>query len=82
MSKANEIEVVTFKLDKATRQLMQGIDNRSEFIRNAILNALDKVCPFCKGSGVLTEHRKQHLVKLTHHHKTEVCKECDEVVYG
>lgn len=80
MSRAKVIEVVTFKLDKATMQLMRGIENRSEFIRNAILGALDKVCPFCKGTGVLNEHRKKHWDQLAHQHKREICDECDEVV--
>lgn len=80
MSRTNEIEVVTFKLDKATMQLMQGIENRSEFIRNAILGALDHMCPFCKGTGVLNEHRKEHWDKLAQKHKQEVCHECEEVV--
>jgi hypothetical protein len=80
MAKTNEIEVVTFKLDKATMQLMQGIENRSEFIRNAILNALDQMCPFCKGTGVLNEHRKKHWDSLADKHKKRVCDECDEIV--
>ncbi len=82
MSKSNEIEVVTFKLDKSTTRLMKGIENRSEFIRNAILAALDKICPFCKGTGVLNSHRKKHWNKLAHQHKSQICHECKEIVLG
>jgi DnaJ-class molecular chaperone len=81
MPKTQDTEVVTFKLDKATMQLMKGIENRSEFIRNAILGALDNMCPFCKGTGVLNVHRKKHWEQLANQHQQRVCKECDEQIF-
>ncbi len=81
-TRTKEIEVITFKMDKSLKQLMKGIQNRSEFIRTAILNALESVCPFCKGTGVLTPHRKKHLNELTKKHGRQTCHECDEVVVG
>lgn len=78
--KNKDIEVITFKIDKSLSKMMKGIENRSEFIRLAILEALQSICPFCKGTGVLTPHRKKHWDKLASEHKTQVCRECDEVI--
>ena len=76
MAKASPVEVITFKVDPQLSKLMKGITNRSEFIRAAILGALDNSCPFCQGSGVLTPHRKKHWKDLAKHHDTKECKEC------
>ena len=80
MAKVKGVEVITFKVDQSLAKLMRGIANRSEFIRSAILGALDNICPFCRGSGVLTEHRKKHWNDLNKHHGMKECKECHEDV--
>lgn len=73
-----ELEVISFKVDADLAKLIKGIDNRSEFIRAAILQALDDVCPFCQGSGVLDAHRKKHWQQLKRQHKTKECEECHQ----
>ena len=78
--KSKDVEVITFKIDRSLSRMMKGIENRSEFIRLAILEALQSICPFCKGTGVLTAHRKKHWDKLASEHKSHTCRECDEVV--
>ena len=80
-TKDRSTEVVTFKMDKSLTKMMRGIKNRSEFIRSAILAALDNVCPFCRGTGVLTPHRKKHWKELVGHHKMKECGECHETVF-
>ena len=77
-SKEKDIEVITFKMDKSLKRMMRGIHNRSEFIRSAILAALDNVCPFCRGTGVLTPHRKKHWAQFSREHKLAECHECHE----
>lgn len=47
-------------------------------IRSSILAALDHVCPFCRGTGVLTPQRKKHWNELMRHHKIKECGECHE----
>lgn len=74
-------EVVTFKIDKKLAQLMRGVANRSEFIRNAILSALENACPVCKGSGVLAEHRKKHWDDLVKQLEGIECRSCQEIKY-
>ena len=78
MSKSKDLEVVTFKVDKSLKKLLAGVSNRSEFIRHAILLALDSTCPFCKGTGVLNEHRKKHWNDLVQSNSLSECDDCHE----
>ncbi len=80
MAQAKDVEVITFKADKDVVKLLKGIPNRSEFIRTAILDALENACPFCRGTGVLTPHRKKHWDELAKHHDKKECKECHDQV--
>ncbi len=72
-------EIITFKVDEPLREAMLGIPNRSEFIRAAILSALDSLCPLCKGSGILTPDQRKHWVKFTEHHALAECEDCHAV---
>ena len=72
-------EIITFKVDEPLREAMRGIPNRSEFIRAAILSALDSVCPLCKGSGILTPDQRKHWVEFTAHHVLAECEDCHAV---
>jgi hypothetical protein len=80
MTQIKGVEVITFKADKDLMKLLKGIRNRSEFIRCAVLEALDNACPFCRGTGVLTTHRKKHWKDLAGHHPVKECRECHEEV--
>ncbi len=50
-------QIITFKAEEALVEAMGDIPNRSEFIRSAILAALEGVCPLCHGTGVLSTHQ-------------------------
>ncbi|HNV86367.1 MAG TPA: ribbon-helix-helix domain-containing protein [Candidatus Omnitrophota bacterium] len=73
--------VLTFKVDDALAKQLKGVPNRSEFIRTAILDALENTCPFCRGTGVLTPHRKKHWDELIRTHNVSACKSCDNLVF-
>ncbi|MCD4749158.1 MAG: ribbon-helix-helix domain-containing protein, partial [Thermoanaerobaculales bacterium] len=70
---------VTFKADTALVQAMEGISNRSEFIRAAILAALDGVCPLCHGTGVMNPRQRKHWEEFKQTHEVERCDECDVI---
>ena len=70
-------KVITFKVPEALEEAMQGIPNRSEFIRTAILAALDQICPLCKGSGILMPNQQKHWSKFAKDHAVEKCGECN-----
>lgn len=76
MSQPRKQEIITFKVDEALRRAMQGVSNRSEFIRSAILAALDSVCPLCKGSGILTPDQRRHWQSFTRNHPLHECTGC------
>jgi uncharacterized protein YbaR (Trm112 family) len=73
MSKSN---LITFKVDDALAELLQGLPNRSEFIRAAILGALDSACPLCKGTGILSVDQRRHWERFAEHHAIEECDDC------
>lgn len=76
---ASKTEVVSFKADEALLKAMSGIDNRSEFIREAILAALDSTCPLCSGSGTLTPNQMRHWNEFASDHSLEECEDCQEI---
>ncbi len=75
----SKTEVVSFKADDALLEAMRGIRNRSEFIRTAILAALDSTCPLCSGTGTLTPNQMRHWNDLKSDHSVEECADCKEV---
>lgn len=72
-------EMITFKVDEPLWEAMRHIPNRSEFIRAAILAALDSVCPLCKGSGILTPDQHRHWDEFIENHVLEECEDCHAV---
>ena len=72
-------DIITFKADKSLSRSMQGIPNRSEFIRAAILAALDSACPLCKGTGILTPDQRAHWQSFATSHSVEKCDDCEAV---
>ncbi len=71
--------VVTFKADASLLDALRNLPNRSEFIRAAILQALDHHCPLCGGTGVLSPNQKQHWQRFAERHPLRECEECHEV---
>jgi len=72
-------EIITFKVNGSLMELMKGIENRSEFIRTAILAALDGVCPLCRGTGVLSPKQKEHWDNFSAAHTIQECEDCHEL---
>lgn len=71
-------EIVTFKADKSLLDALAGISNRSEFIRSAVLAALENICPLCLGRGLLTPNQKNHWAAFTADHGVSECGDCHE----
>jgi hypothetical protein len=72
-------EVISFKADETLLEAMRGVANRSEFIRSAILTALDSTCPLCSGTGTLTPNQMRHWNDLATDHSVQECEDCQEV---
>lgn len=71
-------DTVTFKVDGQLLEILQAMPNRSEFIRNAILTSLDKTCPLCCGTGVLTPAQSKSWDTLSETHEIKKCTNCNE----
>ena len=69
--------VVTFKADPAFLAALEGIENRSDFIRSAVLAALEGACPLCCGTGILTPDQKRHWDRFARSHSIERCNDCN-----
>ncbi len=74
--KKHKPEVISFKADQALVQALAGVPNRSQFIRDAVLAALDGVCPLCRGTGILTPEQRRHWLSFTKDHRVEKCSRC------
>jgi hypothetical protein len=72
-------EVITFKAGKTLASVLKNIPNRSLFIRNAILKALENICPLCQGSGILNADQKEHWITFENHHKIKKCDDCESM---
>lgn len=71
-------DVITFKVDEDLMRLLRDIPNRSEFIRKAVMNALEAACPLCGGNGVLTPSQCGHWKTFSTGHSVELCRQCNE----
>lgn len=72
-------EVVTFKVQESLLEMLRGIPNRSEFIRTALLAALDNLCPLCRGTGMLTPEKKRHWTEFSRDHNAQDCGTCQQL---
>ncbi len=76
---SRKTEIVSFKADESLLSAMKGVDNRSDFIRAAIMSALENSCPLCGGKGVLSPNQMRHWRELSDDHSLEECEDCSEV---
>ncbi|MFO0840337.1 MAG: CopG family transcriptional regulator [Phycisphaerae bacterium] len=75
---ARSSEIVTFKADRSLLDALAGVPNRSEFIRNAVLAALQSVCPLCNGTGIMTPDQRRHWDAFARDHAVRECRDCHE----
>ena len=71
--------IVTFKVNEDLLAVIKDIPNRSEFIRAAIMAALENVCPLCGGTGLLTPKQKEHWENFSRDHTLKRCDDCQEI---
>ena len=79
MSTPKKEEVITFKVDVRLAEVLRSIPNRSEFIRTAILNAVENVCPLCLGTGTLTLQQRRHWDDFINTHAVKECDDCHAI---
>jgi len=72
-------EIITFKVDDSLAQIIHRLPNKSEFIRQAVMAALENTCPLCQGTGSLSPEQKKHWDEFASHHQIETCDDCHAV---
>lgn len=72
-------EIVSFKAEAALLEALRGLPNRSEFIRAALVAALDGACPLCKGTGILSPAQRTHWELFARDHQVRECADCHEL---
>lgn len=77
--KREKLDIITFKVPESLREAMKGIPNRSEFIRTAVVAALNSICPLCKGTGVIMPSQRPHWDLFAADHHFEECETCQAV---
>ncbi|OGQ87414.1 MAG: hypothetical protein A2512_01510 [Deltaproteobacteria bacterium RIFOXYD12_FULL_56_24] len=77
--RAKKRETITFKADETLAKALDKVANKSEFIRNAILNALENDCPLCQGTGILSSEQRSHWAGFLNTHSLQRCDECKAV---
>lgn len=73
--------VISFKADQALAARIRQLPNSSEFIRAAILAALENTCPLCRGQGVISVHQREHWDALLAHHRVNDCPDCGGIQF-
>lgn len=79
MTRKKKQETITFKVDENLSESLKGVTNRSEFIRAALLSALNNVCPLCMGTGLLHPEQRTHWEQFMQNHTLQRCDRCDAV---
>ena len=74
--KKTKDKIFTFKADSEMSELLEDMPNRSAFIREAIVSALEVRCPLCQGNGILTQEQRRHWERFLEHHQLEQCQTC------
>ena len=71
-------EVITFKVESSLAEVIRRLPNRSQFIRSAVLSALEHTCPLCQGTGILTPEQQEHWNEFSEHHSVRACATCGQ----
>ena len=64
MKKPKKNDIITFKIDESLKEFLAQVENRSEFIRKAILDSFEGQCPLCKGSGRLSKEGQEKWYRI------------------
>lgn len=72
--------IVAFKVERELAAILNGLPNKSAFIRRAIVAQLSMACPLCNGSGVLPKGLHDHYVAMLPRISKHSCDGCGEEV--
>ncbi len=76
---SNKEEIITFKVNRELAEIIKRLPNRSDFIRRAVLAAVENTCPLCQGSGIITPEQKPHWEAFLKQHSVQRCADCSAI---
>jgi hypothetical protein len=74
--KSNKSKIVAFKVEEDLAEFLDGLPNKSDFIRKAILAQFGMTCPLCTGSGVVPRGVHDHFKPVIQQNSQRPCEKC------
>ncbi len=78
--KAPKTKIVAFKVEEELAEFLDKLNNKSDFIRKAILAQFSMACPLCAGSGVVARGLHDHYKPVIAAHNAHPCSQCQAAV--
>ena len=69
-------QVMAFKVDATLAELLGGVKNKSELIRDAVYAYLGHLCPLCEGKGTIPANRSHEIELLLKQLEFATCTGC------
>ena len=69
-------QVIAFKADAELAELLSGVKNKSELIRDAVNAYLGHLCPLCEGKGTIPHNRSHEIELLLSQLEFATCDGC------
>lgn len=69
-------KLVAFKVEEELAEFLDGLPNKSDFIRKAILAQFGMTCPLCSGSGVTPRGVHDHYAPVIAGQNKRPCDKC------
>lgn len=78
MSKSLKSTVVAFKVEEELANFLNGLPNKSDFIRRAIYSQLGIACPLCRGTGSVSKETHDHFASFLEKFDLHQCECCGD----
>src|SRR4051794_2962585 len=75
-TKTQKTEIVAFKVEPELALFLNKLQNKSAFIRKAIIAQLGMACPLCEGSGTVPRGLHEHYAPVLAKNNVRKCDRC------
>jgi hypothetical protein len=69
-------QIVAFKVEEDLANFLNKLQNKSAFIRKAIIAQLGMACPLCEGTGTVARGLHQHYTPILQKYNMRKCDKC------
>jgi hypothetical protein len=76
--KSPKTAVVAFKVEEQLAEFLNGLPNKSAFIRKAIAAQMSIACPLCNGSGQVSRWMHDNYLPLLQKWNSQKCAGCGD----